>query len=60
MSVHQCPKCELRFVWPTELDEHCRTEHPDFHHDYPVHGVYHYAAAEPSAETHASAQEPDG
>ena len=33
--THQCPKCELRFTWNTELDDHCRTDHPDFHHDYP-------------------------
>ena len=37
MSVHQCPKCELRFTYQTELDYHCREEHPDFKHDYPVH-----------------------
>jgi hypothetical protein len=36
MSVHQCPKCELRFTWKTELDQHCRDEHPDFQHDYPA------------------------
>jgi hypothetical protein len=36
VSVHQCPKCELRFTWQTELDAHCRDEHPDFHHDYPT------------------------
>ena len=36
MTVHQCPKCELRFSWITELDEHCREEHPEFRHDYPV------------------------
>ena len=36
MTIHQCPKCELRFTWQTELDDHCRTDHPDFHHDYPV------------------------
>ena len=42
MTVHQCPKCELRFSWQTELDQHCRDEHPDFHHDYPVgHAVAH-------------------
>jgi hypothetical protein len=34
--MHQCPKCELRFTWNTELDDHCRTEHPEFHHDYPA------------------------
>jgi hypothetical protein len=38
--THQCPKCELRFTWQTELDDHCRTDHPAFHHDYPVSGVH--------------------
>jgi hypothetical protein len=41
MTVHQCPKCELRFDRNTELDDHCRQEHPQFHHDYPVHGRHH-------------------
>jgi hypothetical protein len=41
MTIHQCPKCDLRFTWQTELDDHCRGEHPDFHHDYPVRGVHH-------------------
>jgi len=36
MSVYQCPKCELRFTWHTELDDHCSKDHPDFHHDYPT------------------------
>jgi hypothetical protein len=34
--IHQCPKCELRFDHKTELDQHCRDDHPLFHHDYPV------------------------
>jgi hypothetical protein len=38
--THQCPKCELRFSWPTELDDHCRTDHPEFRHDYPA-SVHH-------------------
>lgn len=38
--THQCPKCELRFTWVTELDDHCRTEHPGFRHDYPA-SVHH-------------------
>ena len=42
MSTHQCPKCDLRFTWLTELDDHCRTDHPEFHHDYPVRGVHRY------------------
>jgi hypothetical protein len=41
MTMHQCPKCDLRFTWRTELDDHCRTDHPDFHHEYPVRGVHH-------------------
>lgn len=41
MTVHQCPKCELRFDWQTELDDHCRHDHPQFHHDYPVRGLHH-------------------
>jgi len=41
MTVHQCPKCDLRFTWQTELDDHCNSEHPQFHHDYPVGGVHH-------------------
>jgi hypothetical protein len=36
MTIHQCPKCELRFDRKTELDDHCRDEHPDFRHEYPV------------------------
>jgi hypothetical protein len=36
----QCPKCELRYTWQTELDDHCRNDHPDFHHDYPVGGLH--------------------
>ena len=34
MSVHQCPRCDLRFSWQTELDYHCREEHPEFRHEY--------------------------
>lgn len=39
MAVHQCPKCELRFNWKTELDDHCWHDHPEFHHEYPAHAV---------------------
>lgn len=42
MTVHQCPKCELRFTYQTELDDHCAHDHPSFHHDYPVRGVRHW------------------
>ena len=34
--THQCPKCELRFAWQTELQDHCRTDHPEFSHLYPA------------------------
>jgi hypothetical protein len=44
--THQCPKCELRFTWPTELDDHCRTDHPEFHHDYPA-SVHHDFSSPP-------------
>ncbi|HET6875957.1 MAG TPA: hypothetical protein VFH38_00355 [Jatrophihabitans sp.] len=47
MTVHQCPKCELRFDWPTEVEDHCRAEHPEFHHDYPVRGVHHNDTDQP-------------
>jgi hypothetical protein len=36
MTVHQCPKCLLRYEFKTELEDHCRTDHPEFRHDYPV------------------------
>ncbi len=52
MSMHQCPKCELLFTWHTELDDHCRTDHPDFHHDYP-------ATAPPAAVPPPPATPPD-
>lgn len=58
--THQCPKCELRFTWLTELDDHCRTDHPEFHHDYPA-SVHHdfsmpvVTAAGPPVPRHAHA-----
>ena len=36
MTVHQCPKCELRFDRKTELDDHCWHDHPEFRHEYPA------------------------
>jgi hypothetical protein len=36
MTIHQCPKCELRFTWKTELEDHCQQDHPQFKHEYPV------------------------
>jgi hypothetical protein len=41
MTVHQCPKCELRFTWQTELDDHCHQEHPEFRHEYPARRPLH-------------------
>ena len=34
--IYQCPKCVLRFERQTELDYHCRNDHPDFEHEYPA------------------------
>jgi hypothetical protein len=31
MASFQCPECELRFRFATELEEHLRDDHPDFH-----------------------------
>jgi hypothetical protein len=39
MTIHQCPKCELRFDWKTELDDHCWHDHPQFRHEYPARAV---------------------
>jgi hypothetical protein len=39
MTVHQCPKCELRFAWKTELEDHCWHDHPEFRHEYPVRAI---------------------
>lgn len=52
MTVHQCPKCELRFTWVTELEDHCRQDHPQFRHDYPVR--------KPAAAPHKHQQGEDG
>ncbi|MGH2756797.1 MAG: hypothetical protein ACRDI3_03320 [Actinomycetota bacterium] len=30
MSIFQCPDCELRFRFASELVEHVTSEHPDF------------------------------
>ncbi len=57
MSAHQCPKCALLFTWTTELDDHLRSEHPDFRHSYPVSrhdGPPH--PADPSATLHPGDQ----
>ncbi len=31
MDVLQCPECELRFRFASELEEHLKLEHPAFH-----------------------------
>jgi hypothetical protein len=31
MATFQCPECELRFQFATELEAHLRDDHPDFH-----------------------------
>lgn len=36
MTVHQCPKCELKFSYKTEVDDHCWHDHPEFRHEYPA------------------------
>jgi hypothetical protein len=33
MPVFQCPDCNLRFLFASELDQHIADEHPDFHAD---------------------------
>jgi hypothetical protein len=58
--THQCPKCELRFSYQTELDYHCRNDHPDFHHEYPVRGVHHvYDDDQPAAAPASASSTPD-
>ncbi len=31
MSALQCPDCDLRFAFASELVDHLRRDHPDFH-----------------------------
>lgn len=31
MDVYQCPECRLKFRLASELDDHLRLDHPDFH-----------------------------
>ncbi len=57
MTVHQCPKCELRFSFKTEVDDHCWHDHPEFRHEYPAVHVAeepapHPAPAAPTEERH--------
>jgi nucleotide-binding universal stress UspA family protein len=36
-TIHQCPQCELRFAYRTELDDHRRADHdPDVREDVPA------------------------
>ena len=56
MSVHQCPKCELKFAIKTVLDWHLRNDHPQFHHDYPVRGERHWSEAEQAQPAESSAR----
>ena len=30
MAVMQCPECPLRFQFSSELEDHLKTDHPDF------------------------------
>lgn len=60
MTVHQCPKCELKFSYKTEVDDHCWHDHPEFRHEYPaVHPppeplpAHEAPADHPVAERHA-------
>jgi len=48
MTFHQCPKCELRFDWITELNDHCWHDHPEFRHEYPVAKPASHAAEQPA------------
>lgn len=51
MSVHQCPKCDLRFDWMTELNDHIWHDHPEFRHEYPAWSSHHPRAGD-HAEDH--------
>lgn len=31
METFQCPECELKFRFATELETHLRDDHPEFH-----------------------------
>jgi Zinc finger, C2H2 type len=30
MYVYQCPECDLKFQYASELEQHMATDHPDF------------------------------
>lgn len=59
MTIHQCPKCELKFAIKTVLDWHLRNDHPQFHHDYPVRGVRHNNVEGSEVAGTAAAEVPD-
>ncbi|MGH8962762.1 MAG: hypothetical protein ACRDWT_16505 [Jatrophihabitantaceae bacterium] len=59
MTIHQCPKCELRFDWNTELDDHCRHDHPQFRHEYPAQAAP-QPDPEPVPEAHRAQPVPGG
>lgn len=52
MTVHQCPKCELRYERKTELDDHCWHDHPEFRHEYPARPLVGAQEAEYHFEGH--------
>ena len=56
MTIHQCPKCELRYSWKTELDDHIWHDHPDFRHEYPVWSAHHPAPQRGRAEEQRPAE----
>ncbi len=31
MDVYQCPECDIRFRFPSELEQHITLDHPGFH-----------------------------
>ena len=53
MTVHQCPKCELKFAYKTEVDDHCRHDHPEFRHEYPAAHHAEEPVAHPAPPEHA-------
>lgn len=55
MTIHQCPKCELRFDRKTELDDHCWHDHREFRHEYPA--AHHREAGAPEPERVAPGRE---
>ena len=48
MTVHQCPKCELKYALKPVLDDHIWHDHPEFRHEYPV-----WSSTHPTPGDHA-------